>query len=70
MFTPMCSNYHAGEPYLQPRGKGKGPIAVHNASHMVHVDAPETVARELLELVALSSHVIAQDEKHKSKSKI
>jgi hypothetical protein len=37
---------------------------------MVHLDAPETVARELLELVALSSHVVAQDEKNKGKSKI
>jgi hypothetical protein len=40
---------------------------------MIHLDAPEAVARELLELVVLSSHVVRQDEKRKAadaKSKI
>lgn len=67
------TEFYAGLPYLQPTGKGKGPIVVQKAGHMIHLDAPETVARELLELVALSDHVVRQDEKNKAfgaKSKI
>ena len=71
--VPTGGQYFEGLPYLQPKGKGKGPIMVHGAGHMVPWDAPETVARELLELVALSSHVVRQEAKHRSnktKSKI
>jgi pimeloyl-ACP methyl ester carboxylesterase len=60
------AEFYAGLPYLQPKGKGKGPIVVQKAGHMIHLDAPETVARELLELVALSSHVVRQDEKNRA----
>lgn len=67
--APVGAEFFEGLPYLQPKGKGKGPIKVHKAGHMIHWDAPETVARELLELVALSSHVVAQDEKHRASSR-
>lgn len=67
---PVCLEFHSGLPHLQPHGKGKGPIVVHKAGHMIHLDAPELVARELLELVALSSQVVARDEKSKNKSKM
>ena len=42
---------------------------VHKAGHMIHWDAPETVARELLELIALSEHVLAQEEKGRGKGR-
>jgi pimeloyl-ACP methyl ester carboxylesterase len=43
--------YQDGIPHLQGEGVGKGPVVARGAGHMIHMDAPELVAREVLELV-------------------
>jgi pimeloyl-ACP methyl ester carboxylesterase len=55
---PMMWKYKDGLPHLQGRGVGKGPIIAEGAGHMIHIDAPDIVARELLELIVTSHQVV------------
>ncbi|KIV99086.1 uncharacterized protein PV09_09190 [Verruconis gallopava] len=54
---PIFRDYASKLHHIQPKGEGKTIIA-HGAGHMIHVDCPELVARELIELIANSSQIV------------
>jgi len=57
-YHPVCWGYKDGLPHIQGKGVGKGPITAPGAGHMIHVDAPELVGRELLVMMVNSSKVL------------
>lgn len=54
-FHPALWAYHSGLPNIQGQGIGKGPVVARGAGHMIHLDRPDLVAAELLELLEASA---------------
>jgi pimeloyl-ACP methyl ester carboxylesterase len=47
--------YSQGLVHIQGEGTGKGPVVATGCGHDMHIEGPELVARELIELLQASS---------------